>query len=391
MSGHAAGDGMDGEFYVHAALAERVVKLADFVLGLRDGHAVAGNNNHFAGGAKNRRGFFGGGAADGAGLLRGGAGDLLLSKRAEQHVAERAIHGFGHVHGENQGGSAVERTGDDEQFAIEDETNGRGGKSGVGIQQGNDGGHIGAADGNDHEHAEDEGNYEHQRKQMHVAGIVDEVRGDGDRDREQRKVDEILTFICDGALGQDFLQFSRGHQAACEGEGAENYFHGKHGHHEGRHVGRAQVKLGGADQRDAEGAEGVAERGSLGHGGHVHHAERHADDRAEHQGDGDPLVFDDVVIEQRAGNREEHADFAGADAAAGGGGRAHPHQSEDEEGRGDQIYDFDEGVCAEPGNHYFFGPLDLNILSMRSVIRNPPTTLLVAATMASAPRMVESV
>ena len=39
----------------------------------------------------------------------------------------------------------------------------------------------------------------------------------------------------------------------------------------------------------------------------------------------------------------------------------------------------------------FFGPLALNILSIRSVIMNPPTTLLVAATIAIVPSTVASV
>src|SRR5580704_9845701 len=39
----------------------------------------------------------------------------------------------------------------------------------------------------------------------------------------------------------------------------------------------------------------------------------------------------------------------------------------------------------------FCGRLELNIFSMRSVIKKPPTTLLVAATMAMVPRTVDSV
>src|SRR5271157_120685 len=42
-------------------------------------------------------------------------------------------------------------------------------------------------------------------------------------------------------------------------------------------------------------------------------------------------------------------------------------------------------------NYGFVGRLVLNILSMRSVIKNPPTTLLVAATMAITPRTVANV
>src|SRR5271163_901117 len=141
---------MDGEFHVHAAFGEGVVKFADFVLGLRDGHAVAGNDDYFVGGGEDRGGFLGGGAAYGASLFGCGARDLFLAEGAEEHVGEGAIHRFGHIYGEDEAGGAVESAGDDEQLTIEDETHGRGGKSGVGIQQRNDGGHVGAADGNDH-------------------------------------------------------------------------------------------------------------------------------------------------------------------------------------------------------------------------------------------------
>src|SRR5271163_4991822 len=115
---------MDGEFYVDAAFAEGVVKLADFVLRLRDGHAVSGNDDDFASGGEDGGGFFGGGAAHGAGLLRGGAGDLFLAEGAEEDVGEGAIHRFGHIYGEDEAGGAVEGAGDDEQFVIEDETHG---------------------------------------------------------------------------------------------------------------------------------------------------------------------------------------------------------------------------------------------------------------------------
>src|SRR5271170_7813882 len=238
---------MDREFYVHAAFGERIEKFADFVLGLGDGHAVAGDDDYFVGGGENGGGFFGGGAADGASLFGSGAGDLFLAEGAEEHVGEGAIHRFGHIYGEDEAGGAIEGAGDDEQFAIEDETHGCGGESGIGIQQRDDGGHIGAPDGNDHEYAEDQRNDEHQREQMDMARIANEISGDADGYGEEQEIDEVLSFICDGALRQDFLKFSRGHQAAGERQGAENHFHRKHGHHEGRHVGRAQIKFRGAD------------------------------------------------------------------------------------------------------------------------------------------------
>ena len=83
--------------------------------------------------------------------------------------------------------------------------------------------------------------------------------------------------------------------------------------------GVAQIKLRCADQGDAQRAEGVAERGPLRDGGHLHHAERNADAAAEHQPDGDPFVVDDAVVQQSAGDGQHHADFARPNAVAGGG------------------------------------------------------------------------
>ncbi len=131
-----------------------------------------------------------------------------------------------------------------------------------------------------------------------------------------------MSFIGDGALRQNFLELAGGHQAAGEGERAENYFHGEDGHHEGGDVGGAKVKLRGTDQGDAERAERVAERGPLRHGGHGNFAEGNADDAAEDQADGDELVVDNAAIEQRAADGQGHADFAGPDAVARSGGRA---------------------------------------------------------------------
>jgi len=214
---------------------------------------------------------------------------------------------------------------------------------------------------------------------------------DNNRDSQESEVDDVLSLIGDGPLRQDFLQFSRGHQAARERQRAEDDFEREHAHHEARHTRRAQIKFRCADQRHAECTKRVTQRGPLRNGGHGDFAERHADDRSEHQADKDPFVFHDAVVEQCAGNRQQHAQFAGKDAAARGRRRAQPLEREDEERGGNQISDLDKGVRSEHVAHGFFGPLGLNILSIRSVMRKPPTMLLVAATMAIVPRIFASV
>ena len=108
MAGHASGDGVDAEGDVDAALGEGVVELADFVLGLGDGHAVAGDDDDFAGGGENAGGFFGRGASNGRGFF-GAAGDGLdLAEAAEEHVGEGAVHRFRHDDREDEAGGAVE-------------------------------------------------------------------------------------------------------------------------------------------------------------------------------------------------------------------------------------------------------------------------------------------
>src|SRR6202044_1654210 len=94
---------------------------------------------------------------------------------------------------------------------------------------------------------------------------------------------------------------------------------------------------------------------------------------------------------QRPGNSEDHPQLAGPDTVASGSWRAHQFQRKNEQRRGDQISDFDDVLGDLHLDHGFFVRLDLNILSIRSVIRKPPTTLLVAATIAIVPSTVEKV
>ena len=98
-----------------------------------------------------------------------------------------------------------------------------------------------------------------------------------------------------------------------------------------------------------------------------------------------PRVIDDAVLQQRPADGQQHADFAGPDAAPGRARRTHPFQRENEKDAGHQIRDFDHGLGDGQSVHGLVGRLLWNILSMRSVIRKPPTILLVAAMMASMP------
>ncbi len=90
----------------------------------------------------------------------------------------------------------------------------------------------------------------------------------------------------------------------------------------------------------------MAERGPLRHSGHLHQAERDADNRAQYERQQDPLVLDDAVVEQGSANGQRHAQFSGPHAAPGRGRRAEPFERQDEERRGDQIANFNDELSS---------------------------------------------
>jgi hypothetical protein len=144
--------------------------------------------------------------------------------------------------------------------------------------------------------------------------------------------------------------------------------------------------------------------GSLRDGGHrdqqpERNAERHARDERDH----DPLVLDDLELEQRGDDRDEHADLAGPDAAPGGRRMRQPLQGQHEAPGREQVREREEGVVHdvahaaapfEAGSSVVWSfsrggaSRRLNIFSMRSVMRKPETMLVVEAKTATAPRIV---
>ena len=145
--------GMDGELHFDAALGELIVQLANPMLGLRHGHAVAGNDHDERGLLQNLRGAF-----DGFFFVRtffaAGSRGLHLAECAEQHIRERAVHRPAHDDRQDQAAGAVERAGGDQQIVAQHKAHRHGRQPGVGIQNRNHRRHIGAADRDDQQHAE---------------------------------------------------------------------------------------------------------------------------------------------------------------------------------------------------------------------------------------------
>src|SRR5437762_4833046 len=153
----------------------------------------------------------------------------------------------------------------------------------------------------------------------------------------------------------------------------------------------------------------MTERGPLRHRRHLHQAERNTDRRANSQCDKNPAVADSDVLElafdpelqQCAANGQHHAGLARKNSTACGRGRVHPAKRKNKESARNEVNQSNEALTAHELCHDFagvpaapvfgLGRLDLNIFNMRSVIRNPPTMLLVAAITARIPKMNDSV
>ena len=123
MSGQAAGDGMDAEADVDAALAQLAGEFGDAVLSLSDGHAVAGGDDHRVGLGEQFGNALGGDLAVLAVVLvlRGAGFD---AEAAGDDGDERAVHRLAHDVGQVGTGGADQGAGDDQQVVVEQEARG---------------------------------------------------------------------------------------------------------------------------------------------------------------------------------------------------------------------------------------------------------------------------
>ena len=90
-----------------------------------------------------------------------------------------------------------------------------------------------------------------QMEDLLLFGVKDHYGCDDHGDGEETEIDNVLPFVGDRPLWQDFLQFPGGHQAARERERAKNDFSRQHRHRERFNVRGLEVILGRADQRNA--------------------------------------------------------------------------------------------------------------------------------------------
>ena len=195
MARHAAGDRVNGELHRDAPFVQLVVELAHLVLGLGHGHPVAGNNHHEARLFQDLRGPF-----DRFGLV-----DLLLpafvrdlphlTEGPEQHVGERAVHRLAHDDGEDETARSVEGARRDQELVVEHEAHGDGGESRVRVQDRDHCRHVGPADRDDEQNAEEQRQHDDrpEERRRPPSGRMERQRDrEGQSDAKQREVAQVL-------------------------------------------------------------------------------------------------------------------------------------------------------------------------------------------------------
>ena len=148
-------------------LLELVGELLDRVLGLRDGEPVAGDDHDRVGVGERDRRVLGADRAVRPLLARARPRAAARAAEAgEQDVRDRAVHRRRHLHRQDRSRRADERAGDDQGDVVEREAGGGRGEAGGGVEQRDHDRHVGAAD---RQHGED----------------AEQRRADQDQDEEQ--------------------------------------------------------------------------------------------------------------------------------------------------------------------------------------------------------------
>jgi hypothetical protein len=276
----------------------------------------------------------------------------LAAEAAEDDRDERAVHPLAHDVGEDGARGADQRPGDDQRGVAEGKSDARGRPARIGVEHRDDDRHVGAADRNDDEHAEQE-REQRQEPERGVALAPHEPYDAQDEERRDHEVDEVAQRQQDRLAAHAAVELEEGDHRAGEGDGADR--------DPDRHFDEARL-VDVADAADVEGARRI-ERSRR------HQHRRHADERMER---GDELRHRrhrHAPRDHRAGapaqrqpehhqrpgkepgrpvrgerdhHRDQHADHAEDIAEAARFRVRQPAQRQDEQDAGDEIEQRDD-------------------------------------------------
>ena len=214
---------MDGEFYLNVIKRAKVLRhFFQNMLRLSDGHAVAGNDDDLGGVFHNKGGVLGVAGlgyfiVSFVGRRFGGFG----AEAAEHDAAQRTVHGFGHDVGKNCAAGADNGADDNQQNIVEREADADGRPAGVSIQNRDNDRHVGAADGQNEEKAEQNGQAG-QNIEKFVFAAENKEHAERDDRQAENKVQQLLSGEDDCFGRHQSLKFGKGNNRTGKCYGADD-------------------------------------------------------------------------------------------------------------------------------------------------------------------------
>ena len=315
------------------------------MLGLGDRHPVAWDDDDLLGLFEHIGGVFGAALLVGPLFARRAAARFgRCAKAAGDHRNEAAVHRAAHDVAEDRARGADQRAGDDHRRIAEREAHRRRGPARIAVQHRHHDGHVRAADRDDQQEADDEGQHRDGKDHPALTRAAirrDCVKRDQPKDRGKRaQVDDVPPRQHDRRTAHPARQLEEGDNAPREGD---------------RPDGDAKPEFDAADREDlpcgiddpeglriepcakahhhcGKADEAVEARDKFGHRGHRDTAgDDHTDHPADGQRNADLDEIGEVVGDQRRDERDPHPDHAVAVAAARRRGARQSPQCEDEE------------------------------------------------------------
>ena len=315
VSGHSSGHRMDGVGNGGSAFFERVGQIADLVLGLSQGHAVARNDDHvfrlrqtFGQRILGRLFLRGSGRSGCGGHGRGLGGRSGHGGLAQQDVHQGTVHSPAHDLGQQQAGRAHDAADGHQQGVIDAHARDGPGHSAQGVQQGDGNGHVRPTHAHGEKNAKTETDEQHDHSVEHrrfgTAGHDEkknqQEKGDGAGTQGRMTVENYRSGV------QHLMQLARRDQTARQGDGT--YGQSQTGRHFGENRRRPRVRQHQKrDQCRSRTAQSVEQSDHLGHLNHLDaggHPQTQA--RSDQHGDPNPRHGKRAVLPQGDDDRQTH-------------------------------------------------------------------------------------
>ena len=317
------------------------------MLGLRHRHAVARHDDDLGRVLQDESRVIGRAELDRPLLGAAGRARHLAAETAEDDREEVAVHALAHDVGQDRARGADQRAGDDQRRIAEREADAGGRPSRIGIEHRDHHRHVGAADRDDDQDAEQQ--REPGDGPELVIGLLEiEQDDEGDQRQGKRDIDDVPSGQRDRLAAHAAGQLKEGDHRAGEGDGADGSAE--------RHFDQALL-VDVAFAADVEGRRRVEGAGRHQHRRHAdqrveggdqfrHGRHRHAprDHRADTAADGDAAdnkrPGDGArrrMRAERGGDRDRHADHAELVAAPARFRTRQTAQRQDEQDAGNEI------------------------------------------------------